>query len=121
MEMEASRHRLGSERTRLGVYHEVLRRLRGAGAREALAPDFADKLWAHFHRFNFRCSSTPRVLRVPPSYSVFCLRSCGCRYAMDVNVDRAEVVLTHMQLLEKATRPENQPAFSVRVVQVHCH
>ncbi|KAK3134600.1 hypothetical protein QOZ80_6AG0551200 [Eleusine coracana subsp. coracana] len=37
---------------------------------------------------------------------------------MDVNVDRAEDVLTHMQLLEKATHPENQPAFSVRIVQV---
>ncbi|TVU07561.1 hypothetical protein EJB05_40922, partial [Eragrostis curvula] len=92
MPME-SQPRAGSERTRLGVYHDVLRRLRDAGATEALAPDFADKLWAHFHRFNFR-------------------------YAMDVNVDRAEDVLTHMHLLDQATHPENQPAFSVRVVQV---
>ncbi|KAK3131307.1 hypothetical protein QOZ80_6BG0504780 [Eleusine coracana subsp. coracana] len=93
MPMEAGRPRMASTRTRLGVYHDVLRRLRDAGAREALQPDFADKLWTHFHRFNFR-------------------------YAMDVNVDRAEDVLTHMQLLEKATHPENQPAFSVRIVQV---
>ncbi|XP_062234050.1 serine/threonine-protein kinase STY8-like isoform X2 [Phragmites australis] len=78
------------EGTRLGVYHDVLRRLRDAGAPEALAPDFADKLWAHFHRFNIR-------------------------YAMDVNVERAEDVLVHMQLLEKA---KDRPAFSVRVVQV---
>lgn len=38
---------------------------------------------------------------------------------MDVNVERAEDVLMHMKLLEKAIHPENQPAFSVRIVQVH--
>ncbi|KAL5199961.1 hypothetical protein ABZP36_021164 [Zizania latifolia] len=85
--------KVSRERVRLGVYHDVLQRLRDAGAPEALAPDFADKLWAHFHRFN-------------------------ASYAMDVNVERAEDVLIHMQLLEKATHPENQPAFLVRVVQV---
>jgi len=47
--------RPGSERTRLGVYHNVLRRLRDAAVPEALAPDFADSLWAHFHRFSVRC------------------------------------------------------------------
>uniref|UniRef100_A0A0E0HVP8 Protein kinase domain-containing protein n=1 Tax=Oryza nivara TaxID=4536 RepID=A0A0E0HVP8_ORYNI len=81
------------EHMRLGVYHDVLQRLRDAGAPEALAPDFAEKLWTHFHRFN-------------------------ASYAMDVNVERAEDVLMHMKLLEKATHPENQPAFSVRIVQV---
>ncbi|RCV23247.1 hypothetical protein SETIT_4G283800v2 [Setaria italica] len=85
--------RPGSERTRLGVYHDVLRRLRDAGATEALAPDFADRLWAHFHRFSVR-------------------------YALDVNAERAEDVLVHMQLLDRAKRSENQPAFSLRVVQV---
>ncbi|KAG8074570.1 hypothetical protein GUJ93_ZPchr0006g43104 [Zizania palustris] len=85
--------KVSRERVRLGVYHDVLQRLRDAGAPEALAPDFADKLWVHFHRFN-------------------------ASYAMDVNVERAEDVLIHMQLLEKATHPENQPAFLVRVVQV---
>ncbi|BAF20531.1 serine/threonine-protein kinase STY46 [Oryza sativa Japonica Group] len=81
------------EHMRLGVYHDVLQRLRDAGAPEALAPDFAEKLWTHFHRFN-------------------------ASYAMDVNVERAEDVLMHMKLLEKAIHPENQPAFSVRIVQV---
>uniref|UniRef100_A0A0E0E6I7 Protein kinase domain-containing protein n=1 Tax=Oryza meridionalis TaxID=40149 RepID=A0A0E0E6I7_9ORYZ len=81
------------EHMRLGVYNDVLQRLRDAGAPEALAPDFAEKLWTHFHRFN-------------------------ASYAMDVNVERAEDVLMHMKLLEKATHPENQPAFSVRIVQV---
>uniref|UniRef100_A0A0D9WU95 Protein kinase domain-containing protein n=1 Tax=Leersia perrieri TaxID=77586 RepID=A0A0D9WU95_9ORYZ len=85
--------KLAQEHMRLGVYHDVLQRLRDAGAPEALAPDFAEKLWAHFHRFN-------------------------ASYAMDVNVERAEDVLMHMKLLEKATHSENQPAFSVRIVQV---
>ncbi|KAJ1260800.1 hypothetical protein BS78_10G259900 [Paspalum vaginatum] len=83
----------GGERTRLGVYQDVLRRLKDAGEPEALAPDFADRLWAHFHRFNVR-------------------------YALDVNAERAEDVLVHMQLLDKANHSDNQPAFSVRVVQV---
>jgi hypothetical protein len=57
----------------------------------------------------------------PPSYLLYLLTySDWCRYAIDVNVERAEDVLTHMRLLDKATRPENQPAFSVRVVQVRC-
>jgi len=62
--MEGGQHRVhpqpppqrvvAGEHTRLGVYHDVLRRLRDAGAPEARAPDFADRLWAHFHRFNVR-------------------------------------------------------------------
>jgi hypothetical protein len=88
----------GAEITRLGVYHDVLRRLRDAGAAEACAPGFADRLWAHFHRFSVR-------------------------YALDVNAERAEDVLVHMQLLDRAKSSEtteNRPAFSVRVVQVRC-
>ncbi|PUZ59039.1 hypothetical protein GQ55_4G009800 [Panicum hallii var. hallii] len=45
------------------------------------------------------------------------IRGCG-RYALDVNAERAEDVLVHMQLLDRAKHSENQPAFSVRVVQV---
>ena len=37
---------------------------------------------------------------------------------MDVNAERAEDVLVHMQLLDRAKHSDNQPAFSVRVVQV---
>jgi hypothetical protein len=121
--MDAGRAPVGREQTRLGVYHDVLRRLRDAGAPEAVAPDFADKLWTHFHRFNYRCNRQA-------SFSCFgfhhprlaCLLTLtgARRYAMDVNVERAEDVLTHMRLLHKATHPENQPAFSVRVVQVRC-
>nr|CAB3469048.1 unnamed protein product [Digitaria exilis] len=55
-----AQQRSGSERiTRLGVYHDVLRRLRDAAAPEALAPDFADRLWAHFHRFSVSVHPEP--------------------------------------------------------------
>ncbi|CAK9142791.1 unnamed protein product, partial [Ilex paraguariensis] len=42
-----------------------------------------------------------------------------CRYALDVNVERAEDVLTHKRLLLLAEDPANRPAFDVRLVQVH--
>jgi hypothetical protein len=37
---------------------------------------------------------------------------------MDVNVERAEDVLTHRRLLEQAKDPAQRPAFAVRAVQV---
>lgn len=37
---------------------------------------------------------------------------------MDVNVERAEDVLTHKRLLEQARDPAQRPAFAVRAVQV---
>ena len=37
---------------------------------------------------------------------------------MDVNVERAEDVLTHKSLLELAHDPAHRPAFAVRLVQV---
>ncbi|KAI4977207.1 hypothetical protein ZWY2020_051106 [Hordeum vulgare] len=37
---------------------------------------------------------------------------------MDVNVERAEDVLTHKRLLELARDPAQRPAFAVRAVQV---
>jgi len=40
------------------------------------------------------------------------------RYALDVNVERADDVVTHQRLLEEARDPERRPALSVRVVQV---
>ncbi|XP_072967816.1 serine/threonine-protein kinase STY46-like [Typha angustifolia] len=78
---------------KLEVYNEVLRRLKEAELPETLNPRFDDELWAHFNRL-------------------------PARYAMDVNVERAEDVLTHKKLLEQARDPANRPAFSVRVVQV---
>ena len=40
------------------------------------------------------------------------------RYALDVNVERAEDVLMHKRLLHLAHDPENRPAIQVRLVQV---
>ncbi|KAJ6819669.1 serine/threonine-protein kinase STY46 isoform X1 [Iris pallida] len=80
-------------RHKLDVYSEVLRRIRDSGHPEAASPSFDDDLWAHFNRL-------------------------PARYAMDVNVERAEDVLTHKHLLDLAHDPANRPVFTVRLVQV---
>ena len=43
---------------------------------------------------------------------------CHYRYALDVNTERAEDVLTHKRLLEEAGTPESSLAFYVRPVHV---
>ncbi|CAL5024395.1 unnamed protein product [Urochloa decumbens] len=81
---------------RLEVYNEVLARLRSGSAAAApaeISPAFEDALWAHFHRL-------------------------PARYALDVNAERADDVVTHQRLLEEARDPERRPALSVRVVQI---
>ncbi|XP_020112393.1 serine/threonine-protein kinase STY46-like isoform X2 [Ananas comosus] len=78
---------------KLDVYHEVVRRLRASNVPEALTPAFEDELWAHFN-------------------------SLPARYALDVNVERAEDVLMHKKLLGLARDPPNQLAFWVRIIQV---
>ncbi|KAL0356543.1 UNVERIFIED_CONTAM: Serine/threonine-protein kinase STY46 [Sesamum calycinum] len=80
-------------RKKVEVYNEVLRRLKEADHPDAQEPAFDDHLWAHFNRL-------------------------PARYAMDVNVERAEDVLTHKRLLHLARDPANRPAFEVRLVQV---
>lgn len=82
------------QRQKLEVYNEILRRLKDSGNEEAMQPGFNDQLWAHFNRL--------------PS-----------RYALDVNVERAEDVLMHKRLLHLAHDPANRPSFEVRLVQVH--
>lgn len=82
------------QRQKLEVYNEVLRRLKDSNNPESLLPNFDDELWAHFNRL--------------PN-----------RYALDVNVERAEDVLTHKRLLQLAHDPANRPVFDVRLVQVH--
>lgn len=82
------------QRQKLEVYNEVLRRLKDSDNPEALLPGFDDELWSHFNRL-------------------------PTRYALDVNVERAEDVLTHRRLLHLAHDPANRPAFDVRLVQVH--
>ncbi|KAL0923486.1 hypothetical protein M5K25_007545 [Dendrobium thyrsiflorum] len=79
---------------KLEVYQEVLCRLKDAGCQEALSPSFEEELWAHFNRL-------------------------PVRYALDVNVERAEDVLTHKKLLLQAHDPANWP-FDIRTVQMSC-
>ncbi|MQM00322.1 hypothetical protein Taro_033059 [Colocasia esculenta] len=79
------------QRHKLDVYNEVLRRLKDG--EDARLPGFEDELWAHFNRL-------------------------PARYAMDVNVERAQDVLMHKRLLQMAVDPANRPAFDVRIVQV---
>ncbi|XP_019072203.1 serine/threonine-protein kinase STY17 isoform X4 [Vitis vinifera] len=76
------------------IYEEVRRRLKSWDNEEAMRPGFDDELWAHFSRL-------------------------PTRYALDVNVERAEDVLTHKRLLQLAHDPATRPALEVRLVQVH--
>lgn len=75
------------------VCNEVIKRLRDSGNEAVNNPGFSEGIHAHFHRL-------------------------PARYALDVNVERADDVLTHKQLLELAQSPENRPAFHVRAVHV---
>ncbi|KAI4381809.1 hypothetical protein MLD38_007848 [Melastoma candidum] len=81
------------QRQKLEAYNEVLRRLQSSDCQEATSPGFDDQLWLHFNR-------------LPP------------RYALDVNVERAEDVLMHKRLLKLAEQPANRPVFDIRLVQV---
>lgn len=83
-----------SHRQKLEVYNEVLRRVQESDFEEASLPDFDDQLWLHFNRL-------------------------PARYALDVNVERAEDVLLHKRLLKLAEDPANRPTFDVRIVQVY--
>uniref|UniRef100_A0ACD5TBT3 Uncharacterized protein n=1 Tax=Avena sativa TaxID=4498 RepID=A0ACD5TBT3_AVESA len=93
-EVGAGGRRTDKQGRRLEVYNEVLARLRADAAGSAeISPAFQDALWAHFHRL-------------------------PARYALDVNAERAEDVVTHQRLLEEARDPQRRPALAVRVVQV---
>ncbi|KAG7022742.1 Serine/threonine-protein kinase STY46 [Cucurbita argyrosperma subsp. argyrosperma] len=81
------------QRQKFEVYNEVLRRLKDSVNEETLQPGFDDELWLHFNRL-------------------------PTRYALDVNVERAEDVLMHKRLLQYAHDPANRPAIEVRLVQV---
>ncbi|XP_059438560.1 serine/threonine-protein kinase STY17 [Corylus avellana] len=82
------------QRQKHEVYSEVLRRIQELNREEANLLGFDDQLFLHFNRL-------------------------PARYALDVNVERAEDVLTHKRLLELAEDPANRPAFEVRLVQVY--
>ncbi|XP_075511316.1 serine/threonine-protein kinase STY46-like isoform X2 [Primulina tabacum] len=91
--VESSPRKSGLHGKKLEVYNNVLRRLQEVDHPEAQEPAFNDHLWKHFKRL-------------------------PTRYAMDVNVDMAEDVITHKRLLDLARDPANRPAFEVRLVQV---
>ncbi|KAI3507107.1 hypothetical protein L1887_21874 [Cichorium endivia] len=93
---EASPAAVGSRKRRpkVEVYQEVLRRLRESDCEEACQPGFEDQLWAHFNRL-------------------------PVRYALDVNVERAQEVLMHKKLLHMAHDPTTRPAFEARLIQFH--
>ncbi|XP_009334459.2 LOW QUALITY PROTEIN: serine/threonine-protein kinase STY46 [Pyrus x bretschneideri] len=75
------------------IYNEVLGRLQDSDVGEAKVPGFENELWAHFSRL-------------------------PTRYALDVNVERAQDVLMHKRLLHMAHDPATRPAVQVRLVQV---
>ncbi|KAE8715906.1 hypothetical protein F3Y22_tig00110159pilonHSYRG00146 [Hibiscus syriacus] len=81
-------------RQKLDVYNEVHKRIRKSNYEEANLPGFDDQLCLHFNRL-------------------------PARYAIDVNVERAEDVLAHKRLLHLAEDPANRPVFEVRLVQVY--
>ncbi|XP_022772603.1 serine/threonine-protein kinase STY8-like isoform X2 [Durio zibethinus] len=82
------------QRQKIEVYNDVLCQLRDLNIEEATFPTFEDELWAHFSRL-------------------------PTRYAFDVNVERAQDVLMHKRLLQKARDPASGHAIEVRLVQVH--
>ncbi|KAF8405477.1 hypothetical protein HHK36_010383 [Tetracentron sinense] len=92
--MDSSPTHPRQQRQKLEIYNQVLLRLKDLNVEEANLPGFDDELWAHFNRL-------------------------PARYALDVNAERAEDVLTHKRLLQLAHDPANRPAIEVRLVQVH--
>ncbi|KAK2974870.1 hypothetical protein RJ640_020785 [Escallonia rubra] len=93
----------GKRRRKVEAYRDVLRRLKESNDEEASQPGFDDELWAHFSR-------------LPVSSFVYLKH---CRYALDVNVERAQDVLMHKKLLHMAQDRKNRTAFEVNLVQVH--
>ncbi|KAM7256077.1 hypothetical protein ACFE04_011818 [Oxalis oulophora] len=89
-----------NNRKKREVYNEVLRRLKESNHIEEANNNnnnqtaFDEQLWSHFNRL-------------------------PTRYALDVNVERAEDVLMHKRLLHLAHDPQNRPVIEVRLVQVH--
>ncbi|KAF5455709.1 hypothetical protein F2P56_025257 [Juglans regia] len=87
-------HSRNQRRLKAIAYDQVLHLLKDSNFAEANLPGFEDELWMHFHR-------------LPP------------RYALDVNVERAQDVLMHKRLLNMARDPATRHAIDVRVVQAH--
>eukprot|EP00249_Psilotum_nudum_P012687 c23920_g1_i2 orf=686-2344(-) len=84
---------LRRQRQKIDVCSDIIRRMKETGHEAVNDPGFTEDLQAFFSRL-------------------------PTRYALDVNVKRAEDVLTHKHLLELAEVPENRPVFHVRAVHV---
>ncbi|KAL9354196.1 hypothetical protein Peur_052166 [Populus x canadensis] len=115
---------------KLEVYNEILRRLKESNHEEANLPGFDDQLWTHFNRLptryvrvcvSFRTCTCIYTIHVYVCDLVLPLRygNENFEYALDMNVERAEDVLTHKRLLRLAHDPANRPAIEIRLVQVH--
>ncbi|GAU24935.1 hypothetical protein TSUD_311700 [Trifolium subterraneum] len=72
----------GKEKQKIEVYIKVLNRLRELNVPEAMVSGFEDDLWAHFHRL-------------------------PTRYALDMNVERAQYVLMHKRHMHEITISTN--------------
>ncbi|CAJ1973163.1 unnamed protein product [Sphenostylis stenocarpa] len=105
-------HRCPKQRQKVGVYTEVLCRLKELNVPEAVVPGFEDDLWAHFYRLPARHNKFFLLL----TFYDFVLHL----YALDMNMERAEEVLMHKRLLDIARAPTTAtgPAVEVRLVQI---
>lgn len=82
------------ESLKIEVYNEILSRLRELNVSEATLPYFEDELWGHFN-------------------------SLPTRYALEMNVEKAQDVLMHKRLQHMArTSISSTPAIDVRLLQV---
>lgn len=132
-------HRCPKQRQKVGVYNEVLCRLKELNVPEAVVPGFEDDLWAHFYRLPARHTESSFLVLFTVWLFIRCfsvagdhfrnlslellwieLICCRVRYALDMNVERAEEVLMHKRLLDIAGGPTTAigPAIEVRLVQV---
>ncbi|CAN4105238.1 unnamed protein product [Withania somnifera] len=91
---ELSWNHTRKRREKVEVFQEVLRILRESTDEEANQPGFEDELWAHFTKLPLR-------------------------YALDVNIERAQDVVLHKNLLQMAHYQNPVPAVEVRLVQIH--
>ncbi|XP_060173520.1 serine/threonine-protein kinase STY46-like isoform X2 [Lycium barbarum] len=92
--LELSQSRTRRRREKVEVFQEVLRRLKESNDEEMNQPGFEDELWAHFTKLPLR-------------------------YALDVNIERAQDVVMHKNLLQMAHYQNPAPAVEVHLVQIH--
>ncbi|XP_045832712.1 serine/threonine-protein kinase STY46-like isoform X4 [Trifolium pratense] len=84
------------ESLKVEVYNEILNRLRELNIPDVTLPYFEDELWLHFN-------------------------TLPTRYALEMNVQKAQDVLMHKNLQNMARRRTiaSRPAIEVRLLQVH--